>query len=366
MRMGYPGYTDKDEQKVRNRLQQRMARFREKFVMVSWRDTAGDNNAIKDRVLDKLNPALLAARGGLGSTRGSTPGSRDSQGKVIPVPGRRPPGRRSPKTPGKTTTHSSPSSRALPNRQRNVDISPTMGGAQQPYASTSHAASTGPQRYKEFSPLSPSREVTSPIMVGRRVSSYADTQPHQGRGSTVYAANHSPQHPGSLLYASPSETLRGHNQLLSDEEDWDNKEFGSDEGDNGDDEQEDGESSDDDDDDGSDWNEEADADMLTIEKNPRAKSPIPEECFEFERYLKEDRMRTQMCLGGMISVDELMLDMQNNEEELKQGLKRTRGETSDDNVAEELQGWRAKRSRKEEGATGFSSQPLSEFQRTYL
>lgn len=310
MRMGYPGYTDKDEQKVRNRLQQRMARFREKFVMVSWRDTAGDNNAIKDRVLDKLNPAQLAARGGLGSTRGSTPGSRDSQGRVVPVPGRRPPGRRAPKTAniGKTATHSPPSSRALSNRQCNVD-----------------------------------------------------TQPQQGRGSTVYAANHSTQHPGNLLYASPSETLRGPNQLLSAEEDWDNEGFGSDEGDDGDDEQEDGESSDDDND-GSDWNEEADADMLTIEENPRAKSLIPEECYEFERYLKEDRMRTQMCLGGMISVDELMLDMRNNEEELKQGLKRTRGETSDDDEVEELQGWRAKRSRKEEGATGSSSQPLSEFQ----
>ena len=363
MRMGYPGYTDKDEQKVRNRLQQRMARFREKFVMVSWRDTAGDNNAIKDRVLDKLNPAQLAARGGLGSTRGSTPGSRDSQGRVIPVPGRRLPGRRPPKTAniGKTATHSSPSSRALPNRQRNVDIDPTMGGAQQPYASTSHAASTGPQRYKESSPLSPSPEVTIPIMGERRVSSYADTQPQQGRRPTVYAGNHSPQHPGNLLYASPLETLRGPNQLLSDEEDWDSKESGSDESDHGDDEQGDGESSDDDDD-GSDWNEEADADMLMIEETPRAKSLIPKECCEFEKYLKEDRMRTQMYPGGMISVDELMLDTQKNEEELKQGLKRTRGETSDDDEVEGLQGWRAKRNRKEEGATGSSSQPFSEFQ----
>ena len=102
--------------------------------------------------------------------------------------------------------------------------------------------------------------------------------------------------------------------------------------------------------------------MLTIEENPRAKSLIPEEFCEFERSLKEDRMRTQMGLGGMISVDELMLDMQNNEEELKQGLKRTRGETRDDDEVEELQGWRTKRSRKEEGVTGSSSQPLSEFQ----
>ena len=64
--MGYPGYTDKDEQKVRNRLQQRMARFREKFVMVSWRDTAGDNNAIKDRVLESLTQPNSLRGVGLG------------------------------------------------------------------------------------------------------------------------------------------------------------------------------------------------------------------------------------------------------------------------------------------------------------
>ena len=89
MRMEYSGTTEQDEEKVRNRLQQRMARTREKFIMVSWRDRAGENNAIRDRVLNKLTPAQLAARGGLGTTRGSTPGSIDVQGNVIQVPGRR-------------------------------------------------------------------------------------------------------------------------------------------------------------------------------------------------------------------------------------------------------------------------------------
>lgn len=89
MRIEYAGTTAADENKFRNRLQQRMARARERFSMVSWRDTAGDNNAIRDRVLSKLSPAQLAARGGLGSTRGSTPGSRDGQGRMIEVPSRR-------------------------------------------------------------------------------------------------------------------------------------------------------------------------------------------------------------------------------------------------------------------------------------
>ena len=92
MRMEYPGTSPTDESKFRNRLQQRMARAREKFSMVAWRDTSGDNNAIRDRVLNKLTPAQHAARGGLGTTRGSTPGSSDSQGRVIPLPGRRPRG----------------------------------------------------------------------------------------------------------------------------------------------------------------------------------------------------------------------------------------------------------------------------------
>ena len=289
MRMEYPGYTEKDEQKVRNRLQQRMARFRERFVMVSWRDTAGDNNAIRDRVLDKLTPAQLAARGGLGTTRGSTPGSRDSQGRVVPVPGRRPPKTANTR---KTAIHSLASSRALPNRRRNVDTNPTMGGAQQPYTSTLQ-------------------------------------EPHQ---------------------------------LLSDEEDWGYQDFGRDVGDDDNDEQGDGEGGEYYDEDGSDLNEEADADMVSTEESPRMKSLTPEECCELERYLKENRIRTQMCLEGVISVDELMLDMQNNEEELKQGLKRTRGETSDDDEVEELQSRRAKRTKREESATGSSSAPLSELQ----
>ena len=330
--------------------------------MVSWRDTAGDNNAIRDRVLDKLTPAQLAARGGLGTTRGSTPGSRDSQGRVIPVPGRRPPGIIPPKTANtrKTAIHSLASSRALPNRRRNVDTNPTMGGAQQPYTSTSHATSTGPQRYFEVSSLSPSQEATVPIMDGRRASRDANAQTQQGQGSAVYAANQSAQQAGNTLYACPSETLQEPDQLLSDEEDWDYQDFGSDEGDDGDDEQGDGESGEDYDEDGSDWNEEADADMVSTEESPRMKSLTPEECCELERYLKEDRIRTQMCLDGVISVDELMLDMQNNEEELKQGLKRTRGEASDTDEVEELQSRRAKRTKREESATGSSSEPLSE------
>ena len=420
MRMEYPGYTEKDEQKVRNRLQQRMARFRERFVMVSWRDTAGDNNAIRDRVLDKLTPAQLAARGGLGSTRESTPGSWDSQGRIIPVPGRRRPktvnigntatqvqqprGQTAPagpldastsytgcssaspqvyQTPGthrdlRTTQHdlqtnllspdrqiqtqSSPSSHALPNCQRNVDTNPTMGSVQQPYASTSHATSTGPQHYFQVPSLSPWHEATILIMDGWRTSSNADARTQHGQAPTVYAVNQSTQQPEYTLYAGPSETLREPTHSLNDEEDWDNNDSGSDEGDDGDDEQGDGESSEDyDDDDRHGWNEEADADMPSTEESSRMESLTPEECCELERYFKEDRIRMQMCLDGMISVEKLMLDMQNNQVELKQGLRRTRGETSDDDEAEEIQGRRAKRTRRE-GGTGSSSQPLSEFQ----
>lgn len=89
MRMEYVGTAQRDEQKFRNRLQQRMARLREKFSMVSWKDTAGENNAIRDRVLNSLSPTQLTARGGLGTTRGFTPGSMDCQNQVIPIPGRR-------------------------------------------------------------------------------------------------------------------------------------------------------------------------------------------------------------------------------------------------------------------------------------
>ena len=75
-------------EKFINAMNNRCARGREKFSMVSWREKSKHNkpNKIRDKVLARLSQEQKDANGGLGSTRGSTPGSLDSLGNLIPVP----------------------------------------------------------------------------------------------------------------------------------------------------------------------------------------------------------------------------------------------------------------------------------------
>ena len=154
--------------------------------MVSWRDTAGENNSVRDRVLSTLSPAQLAARGGLGSTRGSTPGSTDSQGVVIPVPGRRPRGTRN------TTNVATQQQQQLPQMVTRLGSS---GAApqqqpQQPAAQVGFSAidsyrnQTSASSYASSSP-----QATSPITGGQRHPNAASKPSPQSWSSVSNGVN---------------------------------------------------------------------------------------------------------------------------------------------------------------------------------
>lgn len=394
MRIEYPGTTDQHEQKIRNRLQQRMARFREKFSMVSWRDTAGENNAIRDRVLNTLIPAQFAARGGLGSTRGSTPGSMDSQGRVIPLPGRRARGSAAAadtisqvQQTQARTVHAGPSNGSTVdtgftpvnsqvhrvseshggsrtsqqnvktnlgnlNRQQqsrpSISIKPllnhrlneqnaTMGAAQQHHPSTSYTDDPALLPYSSFSSAVPPPEGTR-----QRASGVTNPRMQDGQASAAYAGNRTTQQAGNMSYTGPSESLQVPDGPSTDEDYGDVESLDTD--DNHDLSEEDS-------------NEEPNAGKPLVEEDTQME-PLPDEvCYELKRYLKEDRARTLMCLDGRISLDELLLGMERNQANLKQGIKRARGEASDDDEVEYLENQRAKRPRRGQGTAGSSSQP---------
>lgn len=405
MRMEYPGTSDQDEQKIRNRLQQRMARFREKFSMVSWRDTAGENNAIRDRVLSRLTPAQFAARGGLGSTRGSTPGSRDSQGRIIPLPGRRARGSAAAgdttaqvQQPQARTVLAGPSNDSTVDRgftpvnsqvhrlsgshggsrtgQQNIqtnlgnlnrqhqtrssilpepllnqrlegDQNATMGAAQQHHPSTSYTDDAALLPYSEFASAVPPHEGILPIMDGQGASDAANPGMQADQASRVYVGNRTTQQAENPSYAGPSESMQVPDGPSTDEDYEDTESLGTD--DKNDLSEEDSD-------------EEPDAEMPLAEEDTRMEPLTPEVCYELKRYLEDDRARTLMCLDREISLDELLLGMQNNQAKLKQGIKRARGEASHDDEVEYLQSQRAKRPRRGQGAAGSSSQPRPESQ----
>lgn len=394
MRIEYPGTTDQHEQKIRNRLQQRMARFREKFSMVSWRDTAGENNAIRDRVLNTLTPAQFAARGGLGSTRGSTPGSMDSQGRVIPVPGRRARGSAAAadtisqvQQTQARTVHAGPSNGSTVDTgftpvnsqvhrvseshggsrtsQQNVktnlgnlnrqqqsrpstsikpllnhrlnDQNATMGAAQQYHPSTSYTDDAALLPYSSFSSAVPPPEGTR-----QGASGVTNPRMQDGQASTAYAGNRTTQQAGKMSYTGPSESLQVPDGPSTDEDYGDMESFDTDDSHDLSEE---------------DSDEEPNAGMPLVEEDTQMKPLTDEVCYELKRYLADDRARTLMCLDRKISLDELLLGMERNQANLKQGIKRARGEASDDDEVEYLQNQRAKRPRRGQGTAGSSSQP---------
>lgn len=397
MRMEYPDFTEKDEQKFRNRLQQRMARLREKFTMVSWRDTAGDNNRVRDRVLIKLSPAQLAARDGLGSTRGSTPGSIDSQGRVIPVPGRRAWGT------GNTAAQQQRPQAAV----ANAEPSNALLQQNHPAAYTDLSAVNSQQTQKSALYVGNSLQASFPILGGPRVPDAASTERQQTHSSPSYAAKcFTHQVQDTTSYAGPtSKQSYQHHQTragpLSNEpirattshagtstgrsdipqisysssskgSDGVDESYRSDE-DEDDDDSEDSEASDegseDDGNDGHDGGDEndqhhengdADVEIPSAEMNDWWDGIPAEERWLLERYLEQDRNRAYMCLEGKISLDELMWGMTENEAELKAGLRRARRETSDDDDTEKMQSRRAKRTRRGGDAAVSSGQPLSQ------
>ena len=85
MRMEYRGSraTISTEQKFHNALNQRCIRARREFRMIAWRDVARQSkgNKTRDEVLARLSPAQKAAN----TTAGTTPGSMDGNGAIIPV-----------------------------------------------------------------------------------------------------------------------------------------------------------------------------------------------------------------------------------------------------------------------------------------
>ena len=411
MRMEYPGTTDQDEQKIRNRLQQRMARFREKFSMVSWRDTAGENNAIRDRVLSRLTPAQIAARGGLGSTRGSTPGSRDSQGGIIPLPGRR---TRAAANTGDAATqvdqsqaqtvHAGPSnaptinaglapvdsqvnrpsgshggsrtsqqnvqnslvnpnrqqktrasltSGTISNYQRNSGQSTTMGSAPQNRPSTSsYTADIAPLPYSAISTARSLHQESLPITGGPEASGAENARIQHNQTSTVYAGNRSTEYVENISQVGPFDDWQVPDEPSTDGNFGDIEGYGHDDFDdvNDEDSLEGAENVED--------NMEPNVEMPLAEEDPRMEPISDAVRQELQRYLTDDRVRIQMCLDGRISLDELLWGMQRNHAVLEQGVKRARGEVGDDNEVEGFQNQRAKRTRRGEDAAGSSSQPL--------
>lgn len=79
---------------------------------------------------------------------------------------------------------------------------------------------------------------------------------------------------------------------------------------------------------------------------------------ELTRYLKQDRIHTQMVMDGRFSLAEVMSATAKNQDGLLSGLKRARWVISEDDAIEELQHQRIKRTKREGDAAGASSQPL--------
>ncbi|KAF6224640.1 hypothetical protein HO173_012983 [Letharia columbiana] len=442
MRIKYPGGRREDEKIFRNTLQQRMGRARERFSMVSWRDTAGISNAVRDRVLSGLTPAQLAARGGLGTTRGITPGSRDSQGRVIPVPGRRARGTANagttasqiqqpqvqtahagplnaplrqnypntdagsatvilaqnqpsrsqdgsrsdqPNVQSNSATHPSASSVFFPNRRRSADTKPTMVDPQEYHSSTSYAAHTSPQPYSSrASNAGPSYKATLPIMGGRKASNAAEGVTQHKQPSAAQVADEYTQHvPNNTPYAEATanqysqhrekhagslsgnyiQTVTSHVGASTGQQNIRLVPYSSSsEGSDGVDEKDRDEDEEDKENDEGYGDAEDDVEMPLAEEDPRMKKLTANERRELERYLEQDRIRTQMCLDGRMSLIELMSVMQSNEAELKSGLKRARGDISDDDEVEEMHNRRAKRTKRGVAAVS-GNQPLSETHR---
>lgn len=368
--------------------------------MVSWRDTAGETNAIRDRVLNRLTPAQVAARGGLGSTRGSTPGSMDSQGRVIPLPGRRARGNAAAadrtaqvQQPQAQTVHAGPSNGSIINTgftpvssqvhqrsgpyggsrtsQQNVRInSGTLNRQQQTRPSTStqpnfsyringdeSASISATQRihpstsYTDNVALQPYSAFSSavPPPAGTRQGAFGVAHPrmHDDQASPVHARNRTTQQVGNPLYAGSSEVLQVPDGPSTDEED-----YGDVDTDDNDDLSEE------------DRDKEPAAEMPLVEEGAQIEPLSHEVCSELRRYLEDDRARTMMCLDGKISLDQLMQGMQRNQAKLQQGIKRARGEADDDDddEVEYIQNQRSKRPRRGQGAPGSSSQLRPETQ----
>ena len=163
--------------------------------MVSWRDTAGENNSVRDRVLSTLSPAQLAARGGLGSTRGSTPGSTDSHGMVIPVPGRRPRGARN-------TTNVATQQQQQP--QPVTSAGSSIAASQQQHQPAAKVGFSGTDSYQNRPAASsyagPSPQATFPITGGQR---HHNATPPQSWSSVSNGVN------GYIQYVGDPESNRG-------------------------------------------------------------------------------------------------------------------------------------------------------------
>ncbi|CAD6594045.1 MAG: hypothetical protein ASARMPREDX12_007992 [Alectoria sarmentosa] len=343
MRMEYSGFSELDEQKFRNRLQQRMARLREKFAMVSWKDTAGNNNAIRDRVLNKLSPAQLAARGGLGSTNGSTPGSRDSQGSIIPVPGRRTRGTAN-------AMNAAAHKRQLQIQVAHVGPSNTAPRRQLPIASTSFSAvnSHPSQPLATYAGNGFTQEIQSPVsFTGSSASHYLrhHTTP-AGPLSNEYVQAVTSQGASAAWQRSPQLSYPPSSD--EDVEDCESDEASEDcEADDESDENDERKES-----------EENDNEMPLAEVDHRKNPMTTDERREWKRYLEEEHIRATMCVYGDISVEKLVSDMARNEAKLRSGLKRAEAKISDADGVEDIQDRRAKRTRRGEDAARPSDEPL--------
>ena len=424
MRMEYPGTTELDEQKFRNRLQQRMARSREKFSMVSWRDTAGENNSVRDRVLSTLSPAQLAARGGLGSTRGSTPGSTDRHGMVIPVPGRRPRGARNtinvatqqqqqsrPVTSAGSSGANSRQQQDQPAEQVGffgIDPYQTQPSASS-YAGPSPQATsriTGVQRHPNMA-SQPSPQSWSSVSNGvNGYIQYVGEPKSNGKPSSNGYKQSSNPYAGFLSgkyvkrgtsaveatpvdhympFISHSSSTGGSDD--DSEDDWSGEDDRSEDGYDseeshdslgsydreeisGSEESHDNYDSDDcEDDDNSDGDncydgndgsdeydqhpkendndDEIDVEMLSAKLTHQDDTERAQERWKWERYLERDRTGVYNYLDGHITREELFLEIDQNQAQLKASLKRAREEISDDDdEVEEMQGPRIKRSRR--------------------
>ena len=332
MRMEYPGSTVSDEQKIRNRLQQRAARMRESFVMVSWRDTAGDKNAVRDRVLSKLTPAQLAARGGLGTTRGITPGSVDGQGRIIPVPGRRGLGT------GNAWT--------------------TITQGQYAQAQTAYAdplSAVSQQDYQAAFAGSSQQQQPSSYHVGVK------TKLQHSRPSVVYPGFVSTQQlPSTPVYAGPSEFSQDLGWYASEEYGEEEYNYGVDEGnvsdevEGSDEDQRSGESDESDQSDIYDEDEEYDSRTPLAGPNTGMDKLSARYCCGLQGSFSEDHIQTQLLREREISQARLGSGLQKDEAKLEQGLKKSREEISDNDEIEGIQSQRAKRMRTEEGSSGSS------------
>lgn len=87
-RMENSGKRRNTKTKFINSLQMRCSRFRERCTMVSWaeRSDGKSSNQTRADILARLSPAQMAARSGLGTSRGTAPGSLDHLGNTIAIP----------------------------------------------------------------------------------------------------------------------------------------------------------------------------------------------------------------------------------------------------------------------------------------